>query len=346
MVGMHDAPLISPENKDSDRDTFAGLPKVTLHEHVPSDAATPADLTAATAAAVAALAADNVVYAELRLHAETYPFSAQEAVDAALAGLDHVGLDARLVIMGLRGSTTLQELAALTVAAARKDKADRGSDGSRIVGFALGGDVAQPLPDVDALVATLRRGFLPFELHADGEIDDVAAGVQAGVNRLSHATALVDDFTANLDGIAPGEVSGWVCDRRIPVIFSPAVEIMRGQLEELSDHPLPLLQQLGFTCTISAGPPEVGTLTDQFVALNETLSYGLEEFFDLTVKAVENAFAPQVVREKLLETTILPAYEELGDPEFAEDALFRGEDADAASDHDHGHDHHDHGHTH
>ena len=82
----------------------------------------------------------------------------------------------------------------------------------------------------------------------------------------------------------------------------------------IRDSPLPLLQQLGFTCTISSGET---TLTKQFLALSETFGYGLEEFFDLTVKAVENSFADQELRQHLLETVILPAYEELSDPELA-----------------------------
>ena len=58
-------------------------------------------------------------------------------------------------------------------------------------------------------------------------------------------------------------------------------------------------------------------MTKQFLALSETFGYGLEEFFDLTVKAVENSFADQELRQHLLETVILPAYEELSDPELA-----------------------------
>ena len=55
---MHDAPLISPENKDSGAEIFARLPKVTLLAPLPTDASTPDELRAATHAAVRALADD------------------------------------------------------------------------------------------------------------------------------------------------------------------------------------------------------------------------------------------------------------------------------------------------
>ena len=140
-----------------------------------------------------------------------------------------------------------------------------------------------------------------------------------GATRLVHATDLVDDFGADLDGIRPGKASSWVRDRRIPLVFAPLAEL----LDELSDHPLPLLQQLGFTCVVAG---EV--LSDVFVALSETFGYGLEEFFDLTIKAIENSFASEEDRQRLIEEQILPAYEELADPEFAEDA--DAEDLDGA----------------
>ncbi len=75
-----------------------------------------------------------------------------------------------------------------------------------------------------------------------------------------------------------------------------------------------LADRMDFTCAISSGKT---TLSKQFLALSETFGYGLEEFFDLTVKAVENSFADQESRQHLLETVILPAYEELSDPELA-----------------------------
>lgn len=319
MERMHDAPQISPENKDSDRDIFAALPKVTLHEHLPMEATTPAELADAVRAHVSALAADGVVYAELRLSPEAYPFAADAAVDAAVAALDTAtadapaGIDARLVLTGMRQSA-FDAVADLAIA--RRSR--------RVVGFELAGDPTAALPEageLGALTTRLRAGFVPFELHCSGGFDDVVAGVAAGVTRLSCATDIVDDFSADLDGITPGDVSAWVRDRGIAVTYTPSLEVTMGQIDELADHPLPLLQQLGFTCTIAAGKPEAGTLTDQFVALNETFGYGLEEFFDLTVKAIENSFASEEDRQRLLETVILPAYEELADPEFAEDAL-------------------------
>ncbi|WP_308607398.1 adenosine deaminase [uncultured Corynebacterium sp.] len=273
---MHDAPLISPENKDSGAEIFAGLPKVTLFAPLPTDASTPEELRAATHAVVQALADDHVVYAELRLRPSAFPFDAAEALAAAQEGLDVPGIDARLIVEGDASE------AAVGVALTELSAAEK-----------------------------LRADFIPWERDVDSYEDAVAA-VHAGATRLVHATDLVDDFGADLDGVRPGKASAWVRDRRIALTFAPLEEL---PADELADHPLPLLQQLGFTCSVAGEK-----LSDVFLALSETFGYGLEEFFDLTIKAVENSFASEEDRQRLIEQEILPAYEELADPEFAEDA--------------------------
>ena len=273
---MHDAPLISPENKDSGAEIFAGLPKVTLFAPLPTDASTPDELRAATHAVAQALADDHVVYAELRLRPSAFPFDAAEALAAAQEGLDVPGIDARLIVEGDASE------AAVGVALTELSAAEK-----------------------------LRADFTPWERDVDSYEDAVAA-VQAGATRLVHATDLVDDFSADLDGVRPGKASAWVRDRRIALTVAPLEEL---PAEELADHPLPLLQQLGFTCTVAGEK-----LSDVFLALSETFGYGLEEFFDLTIKAIENSFVSEEDRQRLIEQKILPAYEELADPEFAEDA--------------------------
>lgn len=273
---MHDAPLISPENKDSGAEIFAGLPKVTLFAPLPTDASTPEELRAATHAVVQALADDHMVYAELRLRPSAFPFDAAEALAAAQEGLDVPGIDARLIVEGDASE------AAVGVALTELSAAEK-----------------------------LRADFIPWERDVDSYEEAVAA-VQAGATRLVHATDLVDDFSADLDGVRPGKASAWVRDRRIALTFAPLEEL---PADELADHPLPLLQQLGFTCSVAGEK-----LSDVFLALSETFGYGLEEFFDLTIKAVENSFASEEDRQRLIEQEILPAYEELADPEFAEDA--------------------------
>ncbi|MGV0430084.1 adenosine deaminase [Corynebacterium tuberculostearicum] len=211
-----------------------------------------------------------------------------------------IGLDAAAVVEAA-GAARIPSLDSRLVLAGTAPEAAVPDD-APVVGYNLPQDEA-------GAAADFRAAYLPTQIHVGEDFAEVERAAQAGVNRLIHPVNMIDDFTANIEGIVPGKASGYIRDRHIPLVFTPLEEA-----EELTDHPLPLLQQLGFTCTISSGET---TLTKQFLALSETFGYGLEEFFDLTVKAVENSFADQELRQHLLETVILPAYEELSDPELA-----------------------------
>ena len=282
MGRMHDAPLISPENKDAAADVVAHLPKVSLFETITSSATTPEELTAALRERYEALAADGVVYAEVHLDPAELGLDAAVVAEAAVAaGVPNI--DSRIVLAGSAPEGAMP-------------------DEAPVVGYSLPQDQASAAAD-------FRADFLPTQILVGEDFAEVERAARAGVNRLIHPINMIDDFTANIDGILPGKASGYIRDRHIPLVFTPLEES-----EDLNDHPLPLLQQLGFTCAISSGET---TLTKQFLALSETFGYGLEEFFDLTVKAVENSFADQELRQHLLETVILPAYEELSDPELA-----------------------------
>ncbi|MDO5031175.1 adenosine deaminase [Corynebacterium sp.] len=308
---MHDAPLISPENKDTGVEVLAGLPKVTLYQELPSTAASPAELRSATRAAVEALAADHVLYAELCLRPEAYGFPAEEALDAAVAGAKVPGIEAAIILTANAQGGRAEELAQL-------------SADPRVAGFMLDATDARGA-ELEDLSSGLRASFVPWQVLA-GDFAGIEAAVTAGAQRLVRPVDLIDDFSADLEGVRPGRVSVWVRDRHLAVTMCPLWDANEDL--DLSDHPLPLLQQLGFTCSIASGQAEAGSLTEQFVALSETFGYGLEEFFDLTVKAVENSFMNEEDRQRLLEEEILPAYEKLADAEFAEDEHREELDAD------------------
>lgn len=287
MVHMHDAPLISPENKDSSPEVLAGLPKIDLDvAFEPAEPAnTPEELTSALSRTVEALVDANVVYAEIRFDPQSYGFGVESALEAAESALEVPGIDARLVLTSAPQSAIAR-------------------NGTTVAGYLFRGEIDTQV------VSDLRSNFVPFVVDVEGlDFQAVAAAVQAGATRLAHATQLIDDFGADLDGIQPGRVSCWIRDRHIALSFDPLHEV-----EKLADHPLPLLQQLGFTCALTAGPSDIN---QTFQALNEVLGYGLEEFFDVTIKAIENSFSSQEDRQRLIDNVILPAYEELAQEEEA-----------------------------
>lgn len=309
---------------------ISDLPKVLLHDHLAGPPAqTPAELTAQVRAHLERLVEDQVVYVELRISPHLHTtggLTLQEVVDCAVAGLDVPLIDARLIPTAHPG----QDPTALAELVVR-------NHGPHIVGFDVAGEFTGLSEFADAFLL-LRENYVPFSVHAGlhGGIDEIGEAVQAGAVRLGHAVALIDDFhidTEGFEGVLPGKISGWVRDRHLTIETAPSLEVSLGVVDEYSEHPLTLLQQLGFTCTVNTAQLEAaGSLSAEFERLEQIFGYGLEEFFDLTVNAVRGAFLTEVERQDLLERVILPAYEsqdlQAGLDEFAG----AGADTDADTD--------------
>ncbi|GAB3693158.1 adenosine deaminase family protein [Corynebacterium nasicanis] len=286
---------------------ISDLPKVLLHDHLAGPPAqTPDALTAQVREHLERLVEDRVVYVELRLSPHLHTaggLTLQEVIDCAVAGLDVPLIDARLIPTAHPGQDATA-VASLVVA----------NHGPAVVGFDVAGELAG-LEEFAEAFRLLRENYVPFTVHAGlhGGIEEIAAAVQHGAVRLSHALALIDDFTVDtegFEGVLPGRVSSWVRDRHIVVECAPSLEVSLGVVDEYSEHPLTLWQQLGFTCTVNTAQLDVaGGLSAEFERLEQIFGYGLEEFFDLTVNAVRGAFISEVERQDLLERVILPAYE-------------------------------------
>ncbi|MDO5512973.1 adenosine deaminase family protein [Corynebacterium sp.] len=283
------------------------LPKVLLHDHLAGPPAqTPAELSAQVTDHLQRLAEDRVAYVELRISPHLHTdggLTLQEVIDCAVAGLDNPLIDARLIPTAHPGQDVMA-VAELVVA----------NHGRTVVGFDLAGDMTRLDEYADAF-RLLRENYVPFTIHAGlhGGLDEIGAAVQAGAVRLGHAVALIDDFhidTDGFEGVLPGRISGWVRDRHLVIECAPSLEVSLGVVDEFSEHPLTLLQQLGFTCTVNTAQLEVaGSVSAEYERLEQIFGYGLEEFFDLTVNAVRGAFLTEVERQDLLERVILPAYE-------------------------------------
>lgn len=310
MVGMNDSPQISPEHKHVTRDIVAELPKVILHEHLGA-ADNAADIEALVRTNIEELADDGVVYAELRFHPELADLDFGEAIDAAVRACTGVtGVDARLIITGMRQLDNVEELARLTVE--KREATDR------IVGFDLAGDDTRLDAHVDSL-RHLRENYVPVTLHSSGDLAQITEAVDLGAQRISHGLSVIDDFDVSIEGIRTGAVATWIRDRGIALEVSPALEEKMGLVEEYTDHPLTLFQQMGFAVVVGPGQTEVTSTTDEFYRLVETFDYGLDELFDLTRVAIEKSFAPIERRQELLQQ-VLSHYESLADEQDLDEA--------------------------
>lgn len=287
---MHETPHISPDHKAVTRETLAALPKVVLHHHV-----SPAEVSAQ----VSQLASEQVLYAELLVDLAG---GGQPSLDSVLVDLDVAGIDARVILTAAHGSDVATVVDLVTE-----------NFGQQVIGFNLTGiDDDHLAADHAAELQRLRQNFIPFsvELGEDAEVPAISDAVLQGAARLGNGLRIFEDFTVDVDGIHPQRMSAWVRDRHLLLALAPTTTV--DEETALADHPLPLLQDLGFTCTVHPG---TGSMTDEWWALTETFDYGLDEFFELTTAAIDHSFASQERRDQLIAREVLPGYEELVDPE-------------------------------
>lgn len=261
--------------------------------------------------AVLDLAADGVVYAELRWAPEQHQQRGLDLDEAVAAVRDGItggmqlaaerGHDIRVqqLICAMRQADRSAEIAELAVRHASPEPGG-------VCGFDLAGPEAG-FPPSNHLAALdyCCRHWLPATCHA-GEADGIesitSALRDARALRLGHGTRLIDNITLS-DGAAElGAVARWVRDRRITVESCPSSNLQTGT-PSLAAHPFEQLFQLGFSMTVNTDNRLMSatSVSRELALLAAEFDYTLDEVELLQLNAAEGAFLPVAEREALAE---------------------------------------------
>jgi adenosine deaminase len=258
------------------------------------------------------LAADGVVYAELR-YAPTQHVEGGLTPDAVVAAVE-AGLDRARRDTGIVTATILCALRHLSDSEEVARLAARFAGGS-VAGFDLAGPELGFPPD-DHLVACriARDAGLGLTLHAgeaDGPESVWRARARCGAHRIGHGVRVIEDAT-----IVDGEVAGlgavarMVRDQRIPLEVCPTSNIDTGIASDLAHHPLGMLYRAGFAVTLNTDDRLMSavSLTDEFAHAVQLHGFDAAALEEVTVRAVEVGFADWPTRRSLIEDVIRPAY--------------------------------------
>ncbi|MEV6809289.1 adenosine deaminase [Streptomyces sp. NPDC051132] len=258
------------------------------------------------------LAADGVVYAEVRYAPELMLAggltlnevveSVQEGLAAGMAKAAAAGTPVRVgtLLCGMRMFDRVREAAGLAVA-----YRDAG-----VVGFDIAGaeDGFPPADHLDAF-AYLRGESVPFTIHA-GEAHGLPSIHQAlqvcGAQRIGHGVRLTEDI---VDGKL-GRLASWVRDRRIALEMCPTSNLQTGCATSIAEHPITALKDLGFRVTLNTDNRLVSgtTMTREMSLLVEQAGWTVEDLRTVTVNALKSAFLPFDERKALIEDVVLPGY--------------------------------------
>ncbi|HEV2373326.1 MAG TPA: adenosine deaminase [Streptosporangiaceae bacterium] len=258
------------------------------------------------------LAADGVVYAEVRFAPELHVaggLSLDEVVDAVLegfrAGSAGRGITVYALLTAMRTAARSLEIAELAV---------RYRDAG-VVGFDIAGAEAgwPPSRHLDAFQYVARENF-HITIHA-GEgfgLPSIWEALQwCGAERLGHGVRIVDDITVSDDGVASlGRLASYIRDRRIPLEMCPSSNVQTGAAPSIAQHPIGLLRQLSYRVTVNTDNRLMSgvTLSSEFHRLAETFGYGWSDVEWLTINAMKSAFAHFDERLKIINTLIKPGF--------------------------------------
>ncbi|MCD6638389.1 MAG: adenosine deaminase [Nocardioides sp.] len=260
------------------------------------------------------LAADGVVYAEVRYAPEQHlagGLTLDEVVAAVQQGFEE-GVAAaggrivvRQLLTAMRHQARSMEIAHLAVS-----WRDRGVAGFDIAGAEAG---YPPTRHLDAF-EYLQRENSHFTIHA-GEAFGLPSIWQAiqwcGADRLGHGVRIVDDITVHDDGtVELGQLAAYVRDKRIPLEMCPTSNIQTGAADSIAEHPIGLLTDLRFRVTVNTDNRLMShtSMTDEMWSLVEAFGYTLEDLRWFTINAMKSAFLPFDERLAIIDEVVKPGY--------------------------------------
>ncbi|HUC24663.1 MAG TPA: adenosine deaminase [Streptosporangiaceae bacterium] len=263
------------------------------------------------------LAADGVVYAEVRFAPELHlerDLSLDQVVEAVLEGFRRGSAGRRITVCALLTAmrTAARSLEIAELAVRHRD--------AGVVGFDIAGPEAgnRPSRHVDAFQYVQRENF-HITIHA-GEgfgLPSIWEALQwCGTHRLGHGVRIIDDIQVPDGGEGHpslGRLASYVRDRRIPLELCPTSNVQTGAVASIKEHPIGLLREMLFRVTVNTDNRLMSgvSLSSEFHALSEAFGYAWPDVEWLTINAMKSAFAPFDERLWIIDTVIKPGFAEL-----------------------------------
>lgn len=262
-------------------------------------------------------AADGVIYAEARYAPEqhlSHGLSLAEVVEAVGRGLTSgmaeaeesgMAIVAQQIVTSMRHAEPTIEIAELAVRYRN----------SGVCGFDIAGaEDGFPPSRFQAAFDHLKHNNAFITIHA-GEafgLPSIWEAVQlCGANRLGHGVRIVEDITIDEEGHRTlGELASYVRDTRIPLELCPSSNLQTGIADNITEHPIGLLKDLGFRITVNCDNRLMSdtTMSREFAKLVEAFGWGIDDIEWATTNAMKSAFLPFDQRLALIQGVIKPSY--------------------------------------
>jgi len=315
-VGYHDLPTTDADELTAWMQRGANRKDLTLYletfAHTVGVMQTSESISRVARECAEDLAADGVVYAEIRFAPELHTangLSLDDAIEAVVDGFrvgsDGTSLTVRIICSAMRHLDRSFDVAMTAV-----KWRDQG-----VVGF----DIAGPedgFPPDDHLLAFqyCQRENFHVTIHA-GEAygpKSIWKAIQyCGAERLGHGIRIIEDlYDRGESERGLGRLADFIRDRRIPLEICPTSNVNTGVCDEIKDHPIDELIRLRFRITVNTDNRLMSnvTMTSEMAALVDAFGYGWDTLRWLSVNAMKSSFLPFRERLQIIEHLIKPGY--------------------------------------
>ena len=240
---------------------------------------------------------DNVIYAEIRfaplLHIDQ-GLSAAEVVDevnrATDRAIQETGIEARIILCTLRFYSEEQSLETIRLVEQFRD--------GYVAGFDIAADTAgNPIQThVRAFQYAMEKG-IPCTAHA-GEVrgpDHVWETLERfNPSRLGHGVRSIED---------PALIE-YLKENRIHLEVCPTSNVQTNVYNSYSDHQIDNIFRSGISVGVNTDSRTIShtSLNKEYEKLSDTFGWGMDEFMTCNRNALNAAFIPVDVKERLMHT--------------------------------------------
>lgn len=261
------------------------------------------------------LAADGVVYAEIRFAPELHQQHGLELdviVGAVTSGLRRGEAEAtspiivNVILCAMRTEHRSLEIAQLV------DRLRAWDD--KVVAFDLAGAETGFPPSLHAdALAFARRSHQNITIHSSEppDLELISDALQHGAHRIGHGVRLQRDIDVGPDGeMVLGPLARYVLDHRVHLEMAPTCHVHVGAVDSIEAHPLAPMLRAGFNVGINTDNRLMSNVTpsSELTAVAAAHHLSRTEMGRLATNAMMSAFCPIEERQRIITEVLRPAY--------------------------------------
>jgi adenosine deaminase len=263
------------------------------------------------------LAAQNVVYAEIRfapIQHLSKGLNLEAVVEAVLSGLEEgstrFNLSYGLILCAMRHQDAAVSLEIAELAVAFRDRG--------VVGFDIAGDEFghPPKRHLEAFQYIRNKNF-NITIHS-GEAfgpESIWQAVQiCGTHRIGHGTRLIEDMVVKGTRVEHlGSLAQFLKDKRIPFEMCLSSNLQTGVAESIEQHPFNVLYKNSFRVLLCTDNRLMSntTLSREMSLAAECFGLTLRDLEKLTINAMKSAFIHYSERIRIIYDVLKPGFSKI-----------------------------------